>query len=73
MKKVAGGSCLGDKYGNAYWGGYPDQDEVEKYIKEKGRIYFKTYQDLIKFLYQKIIQILRRLVRNFMNWEVLKG
>lgn len=31
----AGGSGLGDKYGEAYWGGYPDQDEVEKYIKEK--------------------------------------
>jgi len=31
----AGGSGLGDKYGNAYWGGYPDQDDVEKVIKEK--------------------------------------
>ncbi len=42
----AGGSGLGDKYGNAYWGGYPDQDEVEKVIKEKVE---SLSQDLSRF------------------------
>ncbi len=42
----AGGSGLGDKYGNAYWGGYPDQDEVEKVIKEKVE---SLFEDLSRF------------------------
>jgi len=42
----AGGSGLGDKYGNAYWGGYPDQDEVEKVIREKVE---SLSQDLSRF------------------------
>lgn len=31
----AGGSGLGSSNGKAYWGGYPDQAELEDFIKEK--------------------------------------
>jgi len=31
----AGGNGLGLYSGNAFWGGYPDHDEVETFIKEK--------------------------------------
>lgn len=31
----SGGSGLGSHQENAFWGGYPDQEEVENYIKEK--------------------------------------
>ena len=33
----AGGSGLGSSNGKAYWGGYPDQEEAEAFIKEKAK------------------------------------
>ncbi len=39
----AGGSGLGSSNGKAYWGGYPDQTEVENFIKEKAKAISESF------------------------------